>query len=142
MPKDDAAMLLQDRIVESETLRAQSQAIQQQHLVVVNTLQEITVARTALENMSELEDATELLVPLGGGAFINAKLGPTSKIILNLGANIMAEKSREEAIKIMNDQINQLADARLKLEDAMRQIENRMALINLELQSLISTAKR
>jgi prefoldin alpha subunit len=132
---------LQERVVEMETLRAQGNAIQQQLMVVLNTLQELAIAEQALENLDKLEKKSEILVPLGGGAFVNAALGDTSKVILNLGANVMAEKKRTEALKVLNDQIKQLQDAQLKLENAIATIDMRLNQLTYEMQALLQAQK-
>jgi prefoldin alpha subunit len=136
-PKEE----LQGRVVEMEPLRAQGTAIQQQLMVVLNTLQALTIAEQALENLDKLEKKSEILVPLGGGAFANASLGDTSKVILNLGANVMAEKKRTEALKVLNDQIKQLQDAQLKLENAIATIDMRLNQLTYEMQALLQAQK-
>ena len=132
---------LQEKVMEMETLRVQSGAIQQQYLVVMNTLQELTSAVQALESVDKLENKSEILVSLGGGAFINASLGDTSNVVLNLGANVMAEKKREDAIKVLDTQINQLKDAQNKLENALNTIELRFNQLTFEMQSLLQAQK-
>ena len=133
---------MQKRFVEAENLRAQSQAIQQQDLIVVNTLQELKNAKTALENLDSIPKESETLIPLGGGVFINAKLASIENVVLNLGANVMVNKDRKEAIKVIESQIDQLEDAKAKLDDAVKQIEARMTQLSLELQLLASASKQ
>jgi prefoldin alpha subunit len=132
---------VQEMIVEVETLRAQSNALQQQLMVVLNTLQELKSAEQALENLDTLESKSEVLVPLGGGAFINAHLGDTSKVVVNLGANVMAEKPRKDAVSMISGQVQQLEDANKKLEEAITMIDLRLNELATEMQMLVQTRK-
>lgn len=132
---------LQEMMVEVETLRAQSTALQQQLMVVMNTLQELRAAQQALENLDGLESKSDILVPLGGGAFVNANLGDTSKVILNLGANVMAEKPRTEALSVIGGQVDQLEDANKKLEEAIGMIDLRMNELATHMQMLVQMQK-
>lgn len=132
---------MQEIVAEVETLRAQSNALQQQLMVVLNTLQELRAAQQALENLDTIGSESEMLVPLGGGAFINAHLGDTSKVVLNLGANIMAEKKTSEAVSVLEGQIKQLNDAQRKLEDAITSIDFRMNELVTEMQFLVQSKK-
>lgn len=133
---------LQNLVVESETLRAQNQAVQQQLIMVLNTLQELMTAKSALEELKKLAKGTDILVPLGGGAFVNAKLQETDNLLLNLGANVMANKSREDTIAAITSQVEQLDEAKDKLEEASGTIDMRLNQITIELQELVKKVRK
>jgi len=75
------------------------------------TLNEIAAAKRSLEELQKLSEGGEIWVPLGAGVFVRAKLADKSRVIVAVGANIMVEKTLEEAQRSLESKEQEVRDA-------------------------------
>jgi prefoldin alpha subunit len=101
--------------------------------ILNTTLAEISAAKSALEEVSSLSEGEELLVPVGAGVFVRAKLAGKDKVLVTLGANIMVEKALEDTRKYLEEREQKVRDALQKsvadyqaLVSRLRDIEQRL----------------
>jgi len=101
--------------------------------ILNTTLAEISAAKSALEEVSSLSEGEELLVPIGAGVFVRAKLAGKDKVLVTLGANIMVEKALEDTRKYLEEREQKVKDALQKsvadyqaLVSRLRDIEQRL----------------
>ena len=101
--------------------------------ILNTTLAELSAAKSALEEVSSLSEGEELLVPLGAGIFVRAKLAGKDKVLVTLGANIMVEKALEDTRKYLEEREQKVRDALQKsaadyqaLVSRLRDIEQRL----------------
>jgi len=90
-----------------------------------------------LESLDEFEKAkpgANILAPLQNGIFIEAKLGESKKVKVNIGSNTVVEKTIPETKEMMN---KQLESVRVYKEQINIQIEQ----LTLKLQQLEKEAK-
>ncbi len=80
--------------------------------------------RLTIEQLSKLEKETEMLIPVGGGVFINTTTKKQTKILVDIGAGIVAEKTYEEAIKKIDERIQNIEKSQAKIEQMMQNIQN------------------
>lgn len=108
-----------------EMTNAQNQAIMQQlqdQLYSVEMqLQEFKGMILSLEEYSLVKEGTEILAPIGNGIFIKAKSIETNRFTINVGSNVVVEKSKDEAIEMLNTQITSLQKYR---DELMKEITN------------------
>lgn len=127
---------LQEKFVQMEYLKGQAENVQQQVSMVVNSINELQVARGALKNMKDIAEGSEILVPLGAGAYATATLKRNKSVIMSLGADILADKSMEEAISIVESQIAKLEEAHEKMAGGLSEINENIKALAPEVQSL------
>ena len=100
-----------------EISRERLQAMEQQ----INRLEEVKSEQNqALQSleMIPLEGAKGIMVPLGSGVQILANIPKNAGAVIDMGSRVQAEKTREEAIMILqkrNDELNGIID-KLKSE--------------------------
>ncbi|MEM2906079.1 MAG: prefoldin subunit alpha [Candidatus Bathyarchaeia archaeon] len=70
-------------------------------------------ALTALK--SEKKDA-ETLVHVGAGSYIKARLDDVEKVVVGVGAEVSIEKSLDEALESLEQQVSQLEKSKAALE--------------------------
>ncbi len=71
-------------------------------------------------SLKEMKEGDEILVPLGSGIFFNARVGKLENVFVNIGADIVMEKSIEETIKIIDEQIKKVDKM---IEEYMEELE-------------------
>ena len=85
------------------------EAIRQQIQSMQSNIVEISSAIEAIRNLKKMEG--DALVPLGAGVFISCPKPNPDKVVLSIGASVMASKSPEEAIKVLEERQKKLSDA-------------------------------
>ncbi len=101
-------------------------------------IRELTLTKTTLENMEKLEVGDEILVPIGGGSFMRAKLVDREKVVIGVGAGVTVEKTLKEAMDLVDSRVAELGKARSNIERQLTQVLERMEYIRGELQKFLS----
>ena len=118
---------------EMRTLEQQMKQLSQQIAILENQIQEFENSQDAITGLKS-KTGEEILVPVSSGIFARAKLDNNDKFIVNVGASIAVEKSGDETIDVLKNQVNEMRQYReqmLKgmqlLEARAREIEKRVA---------------
>ncbi len=114
--------------------QAQSEAIAQQLGLTQMTIQGLDRAILAIDALDSAADGQEMLVPIGSGSFVFAKLASKEKVVLNVGAGVSIEKPAAEARESLKVRKAEVAEASKKLSEMLNKIDAEMA----KIQSVIS----
>jgi prefoldin alpha subunit len=87
---------------------------------------ELNFANNTLEGLEKGVSDTPLLVPIGGGSYVKAKLGEVDKVVYGVGAGITIEKTLNEAKEGIENRISELGKTRKSMEQQLSQILRRM----------------
>ncbi len=85
-------------------------------------------ALAAIETLGELaisEDGTVLL-QVGGGASFRAKVLEPEKVLLNIGAEVIVEKSNADAIEYLKDRITEMEASEKKVAETLNRLRGQM----------------
>ncbi len=94
---------------------------------MVNTMiADLTYASMTLEGLEKQKENAELLVPIGGGSYIKAKLENPDKVTVGIGAGVSIEKTLQEAKDIINKRLEELGKTRASLQQQFSQIIERI----------------
>jgi prefoldin alpha subunit len=94
---------------------------------MVNTMiADLTYASMTLEGLEKQKENAELLVPIGGGSYIKAKLETPDKVTVGIGAGVSVEKTLGEAKEIINKRLEELGKTRVSLQKQFSQIVERI----------------
>jgi prefoldin alpha subunit len=93
---------------------------------------EVEKAYQSLENLEGEKGKPELMVPIGGDCFINAKSDSVDKVVVGIGSNIFVEKPISEAkevlekrMKIINENAQKIAQNIQEMEMKANQLSQR-----------------
>lgn len=100
------------------------------------SLNEIVAAKKALEEVQKLNEGEEVLVPLGAGIYVRAKLASKSNMIVTIGANIMIERPPEEARKTIESREQEIRDALQKTIADYQVLVNRLRELEQQIRSV------
>lgn len=109
--------------------QAQAEAIAQQVGLTQMTLQGLDRAVLAVEALDSASEGQEMLVPIGSGSFVYAKLASKERVVLNVGAGVNIEKPSAEAKEALKARKAEVAEAGKKLSEMLGKIEQEMAKI-------------
>ncbi|MDD1759679.1 MAG: prefoldin subunit alpha [Methanothrix sp.] len=106
--------------------QAQAEAIARQLGLTQLTAEGLERALKAVEAMETAEEGTEMLVPIGSGSFIHAKLASKEKVVLNVGAGVNIEKTPAEAKESLKIRKAEVAEGSKKLNEMLGKIDQEM----------------
>ena len=112
-------------VVELRILEGTAEALQSRIGLVNAALTELRVANMTLEGLEKEEKEAALVVPIGGGSYIEAALRSADKIIVGAGAGVAIEKTIKEAKENLGNRISNLEKTRTSLEQQLTQVVDR-----------------
>jgi prefoldin alpha subunit len=120
MTKDEEAskymMIVEECKEQLNQLEMQSQYIQA-------AIIDYNKARLTIEQLNKLEKETEIMIPLGGGTFINTTAKKQEKILVDVGAGIITEKTYEDAIKKIDERIQNIGKSQARIDEMIQNIQ-------------------
>jgi prefoldin alpha subunit len=124
-------MVQQSRILEAymnETITREA--------TVTRLIEEARLASCAIQSVTgELE--VESLMPVGIGVYIRALVPPVKKLLVNVGAGVTIEKSREDTINYIESRIKEFEVALRQLANQKQQIGMRMEQIQVQVNQML-----
>ena len=105
-----------------------------------NLLERILIeTRSSIDTLAGLASTKteEVLIPMGG-ILIRAEPPKTDKVLLNIGANVVVEKSREYATKFMEARANELEESIVAIASQRNQIAQRLDSDRRALQTIVN----
>lgn len=114
----------------------------QQRLGMLNAaVSDLSYASMTLENMEKEKENAELMVPIGGGNYISAKLATPDKVVVSLGAGVSIEKTLAEAKAIVKERIDELQKTQFSAQQQLSQIAERINSDRTHMESLLSKVR-
>jgi len=86
-------------------------------------------ATAAIETLKSLGGSAEeevVLLQLGGGASVRAKIVEPQKVLLNIGSDVVVERSNPEAIEYLQDRITEMEASGKKVAETIDRIRTQM----------------
>ena len=110
----------QKKYMEFQQLQQQIEQVSQQLQLMSQQAAEIDNTKEALLDLGKVEPNTEMLAQIANGIFVKSEIKDTSKLVVNVGANVTLEKTIPEMIELFehqkNDITNQIVQGELHLE--------------------------
>ncbi len=105
---DEKSKLLQQRYIELQILEQQIKEVRQQEQILNQQLMELTKLKESLSDLEKTNKGKELLSQIGARVFLRAELKDNKNVLIGVGANVVVEKSVEEANKIITMQLEEI----------------------------------
>lgn len=109
-------------IVELQLMQGSIETLQTRLQILQAAITDLRVANTSLKSLKETEEDTPILVPAGGGAFVNAKLGDISKVIVGIGAEVSIEMDLADALDDISGRLEEMEKASNSVQQQLAQI--------------------
>lgn len=84
---------------------------------------ELTVALNTVNNLKDARSG-ESLFPLGSGVFVRASVSD-AKVLVEIGAGVVAEKTPEEASAILKARFNEVINAANQIQEQINELMDR-----------------
>jgi len=95
-------------------------------------------AKIALEQLEKIDKEVDMLVPIGGGTFLDAKINNSSKVLINIGSGVVAEKKNEDAIKKIDERLKELEKTQNRLNEMIEQVQKQAEDVSEKAQKLMN----
>lgn len=132
---------LQKHMATIEQCKEQLSSLEEQFNLLQNIILEQTRAKMTIDNLSKSKDNLEILMPIGGGAFINATAKKTKKVLIGIGDGLVIEKETKDAIEKINNRIDEFQKAEEKISRIVQQVQTELENSTLKAQELIGEQK-
>jgi len=109
-------------IYELQLMQGTAETLQQRLAILQNALADLRVAQESLKALGETEEGSPILIPMGGGTLVNAQLGDTSKVIINIGAEVSIDMPLEDAQANVAGRLEDVEKTSSSVEQQLQQI--------------------
>jgi prefoldin alpha subunit len=85
-------------------------------------------ALAAIESIRSLNGEKEpvVLVPLGGGTMVRARVENPGKVLVNIGADTILQRTKEEAVTFLQDRITEMEAMEKKVAGTIEQLRGQI----------------
>jgi len=127
--------------VEMRFLEQTAETLQQRISMMNAAMTDLTYANMTLEDIEKEKEDAELLVPIGGSAYVKAKLANPDKVVVGLGAGVSVEKTLQEAKTIVKERLDELEKAMASAQQQFAQVADRINADRNRLESLLAKVR-
>ncbi|MGP8077765.1 MAG: prefoldin subunit alpha [Thermoplasmata archaeon] len=126
---------VQEDLIRLDAYRSQLNGLIQQHQILIASRQDHLRARESLEGIDRSSAGDEMLVPLGGEAFVRGRVHRDAPIILGIGSGVAAEMDRSKAAEVIAERITRIEQAVRDIEGQMGSVDERIQLLSRRLDA-------
>lgn len=131
-----AEQQINELVQQSRVYEAYLNDIMTRQVTVARTLEEARLASTTIQATSP-DNQVDSLMPIGIGLHLHASLPPVKKLLVNLGAGVAVEKSREDALNFVEARIKEFEVAARQLEAQRVELSMRMQQLQAQVNQLL-----
>ena len=125
-------------VVEIRYLENLAESLQQRLNFVEGAIAEIQVASSTVGSLSTEVAGADILVPVGGGSYLRAKVADVEKLIVGVGADVAVEKNVKDTMESYEARINELQKVRSSMGAELERAVASIVRARQELQRLTS----
>jgi len=103
----------------------QAQVFTHQLQLIDEGRMEATAAIEALRDLSTAENP-QVLLQVGGGTSVRARVEATDRVLVNIGADVIVERSNAEAIDYLKDRITEMEASGKRVAETLERIRSQM----------------
>lgn len=119
----------------AEALRQQLAALESQRELLQDLVQDASRSLTTLESVAAGKEGDEVLVPIGAGTFLQARLGDVSSAITTIGSGLHAQLPVDQARSRMQGRIEALQDSSKRVSADVARLVQELDGLNAMLES-------
>jgi prefoldin alpha subunit len=131
---------INEMVQQSRVLEAYMNDIMTRQVTVTRLMEEARLASTTIQNFPS-ESEVESLMPIGIGVYVKTNVPPTKKLLVNLGASVVVEKNRSDALNYVEARIKEYEVAARQLEAQRQDMETRMEQMQAQINQMLRAAQ-
>lgn len=129
---------VQKLYIEFQLLNQQIQQLEKQNEALNNNLMELMVTNQSLDDLKDIKEKTEILVPISAGIHAKAEIKDSKSFIVNVGANVALAKDLKSTKGIIENQIGEIRELQESLAGQLQKQTTKVALLEQEISNIAS----
>ena len=113
---------LRQALATLDAYKNQLNALTQQSQLLQASFEETLRASETLNAFAKAKEGDEILVPVGASSFVTAKVTASPKAVVGIGNKISVEKTVDDAIAYVGENMDEIKDALTKLNESMQEM--------------------
>ena len=109
--------------------QAQAEALVRQVSLTQLTMEGLDRAISTINALEGAAEGQDMMVPIGSGSFVHAKLTSNENVIINAGAGVSIEMSTSDAKQTLAARRAEVADGAKKLNEVLSKLDQEMSKI-------------
>ena len=130
---------INEMMQQARVLEAHLNEIISREAAVSRLLEEAKLASSAVQEI-QTETEVESYVPVGVGVHMKVSVPPVKKLLINIGAGVAVEKSREDTINYIESRLKEFEIALKQLMGQKQQVTLRMEQIQVQVNEMVQRA--
>ncbi len=122
MSQQEKEKQLRRLVTEMRLMEGSVEVLNQRLQLLAASISELRLAQGSLRDLKGIESGNPLLVPVGGGVFMDAQLGDISKVVVGVGAGVSVEMEYEEAVEDIGERLQEMEQAQGSVQQQLGQI--------------------
>ncbi len=122
MSQQDKEKQLRRLVTEMRMMEGSADVLNQRLQLLASSISELRLAQGSLRDLKDIESGNPLLVPVGGGVFMDAQLGDISKVVVGVGADVSVEMDYDEAVEDIGERLQEMEQAQGAVQQQLSQI--------------------
>lgn len=122
---------------EAQAYQQQVQVMQQQLSTLQMNIVEIVGCIETLKGLKNVKNK-DVFLPIGSGAYVKAKIIDEERILLDIGAGMIAEKAIEESIELLEKKKKNVEKLRDELQQNIKAIGEHIHKLDAEAKKIVS----
>jgi prefoldin alpha subunit len=127
--------------MEMRYLEQTAETLQQRISMVNAAITDLAYANMTLDGIEKEKENAELLVQIGGSAYVKVKLADSNKVIVGMGAGVSVEKTLQEAKTTLKERLDELEKTMNSAQQQFTQVAERINTGRNRLETLLATAR-
>ena len=128
----------QELYMQLQMIQENAKQIYKQLQMAESQLMELVMTIQSLDEFRQINEKTEIFVPLNSGIFAKAELKKADELLVNVGANVAVKKDISSTKKLVERQLEQLRDIRERMASDLKKLTMQGGMIEEDLQKLVS----
>ena len=124
MSQDEEA--LRRLVLELQILEGTADTLQTRLNFVNAAITELQMANETIEGLKKEEVGALILMPIGGGSYVKARIDDTKNLIVGIGADVSTEKDANSAQEDVGTRILELEKARTAVQKQLNDVATQM----------------
>jgi len=136
MPKKDREHEMQTKYIQLQVMKQQLTSLVENKQAVDAKSAELMVTIDALHSLEDVEKGKEMWSSLGSNVFVMSDIKDTEKVLVAIGAGVVAREKKERAIEIMQGRLDDIEKLSKEIVDEASRIASQMQETEKELEKL------
>jgi prefoldin alpha subunit len=99
---------LRRKAIQFQLLQAHLGELSKKQELVAERLNELSRAKTALEELETVKPGDTVMIPLGGDNFVQGKITDAKSILVSIGSGVAVKKPKQAAAEILDSRVTEL----------------------------------